>query len=95
VADETKLTIKVGLLASFVAAFVIFILQALWGHQTEITTIKTNQLHVMNTMVKMETIPAELARINEQMRMMTQVQIIHKGVSETNLKILKQNGNRP
>ena len=91
-AEETKLTLKIGIIASFVAAFVIFILQALWVHQTDITTLKANQAHVMISIAKLESIPSELARMNEQLRMMTQVQIIHKGVSETNLKILKQNG---
>ena len=44
----------------------------------------------MNTLVKVEMIPAELARINEQLRMMGQVQIVHKDVSERNLKLLKK-----
>ena len=87
--QETKLTLKVGVIASFVAAFVVFILQALWGHQTDITTLKANQVHVMDTLVKVEMIPAELSRINEQLRMMSQFQIGHKDVSERNLKLLK------
>jgi energy-converting hydrogenase Eha subunit B len=92
--SESKLTLKVGVIASFVAALVIFILSTLQGHQNDIATLKANQAHVMVTLTKMETIPAELAKMTEQIRMMTQVQIVHKGISETNLRILKANGNK-
>ena len=89
-ADETKITLKMGAIAAFTSAFIIFILSALWTHQTDITMLKANQLHVMATLVKVEMIPAELARINEQLRMMGQVQVYHKGKSENNLKLLKR-----
>ena len=87
--NETKVTLKMGAIAAFTSAFIIFILSALWAHQTDITMLKANQLHVMATLVKVEMIPAELARINEQLRMMGQVQVYHKGISENNLKLLK------
>ena len=87
--EENRLILRAGVVASFVAAFIIFILSALWSHQTDITTLKANQIHVMATLVKVEMIPAELARITEQLRMMGQTQAYHKSVSEANLKMLK------
>ena len=62
-AEETKLTLKVGIIASLVAAIVMFILQALWGHQTDISVLKTNQAMVMKTIDSLQEVPADLASI--------------------------------
>ena len=92
--EETKLTLKVGVIASFVAAFVVFILSCLWGHQIDITTLKAEQVHNKEALIKLEMIPTELARINEQLRSLATTQIVHRNVSETNLKMLKRNGEK-
>ena len=61
--ETDKITLKVGIIASFVSAFVLFIMTALWSHESAITRLDTNQQAVMKHMVGYETIPAQLARI--------------------------------
>jgi hypothetical protein len=92
-AEETKFTLKIGLVASFVSALLIFVLSALWAHQTDITTLRTNQTHVLETLNKLDTVPTQLAGINAQLFYISQAQKDHKMVSETNMKMLK-NGSK-
>ena len=66
-AEETKLTLKVGAIASLVAAVVVFILTALWGHQTDITILKTNQAMVLKTIDSLQTVPSDLAYLKIMM----------------------------
>ena len=66
-AEETKLTLKVGVITSFVAALVMFILTALWGHQTDISILKTNQLMVLKTIDGLQTVPGDLAYLKVMM----------------------------
>ena len=66
-AEETKLTLKVGVITSFVAALVMFILTALWGHQTDISILKTNQLMVLKTIDSLQTVPGDLAYLKVMM----------------------------
>ena len=67
-AEETKLTRKVGAVVSFVAAFIVFTLTALWGHQTDITILKTNQLIVLKTIDSLQVVPGDLAYLKIMMR---------------------------
>ena len=66
-AEETKLTLKVGVITSFVAALVMFILTALWGHQTDISILKTNQLMVLKTIDGLQIVPGDLAYLKVMM----------------------------
>jgi glutamate synthase domain-containing protein 1 len=94
--DETKVTLKVGMIASIVAALVIFILNTLWVHNGDITALKTNQLANMKNIEKVECaiekIPAELAAINMQLSYMSGTQKVHAKVSKENNIMLKKNG---
>ena len=67
-AEESKLTLKIGVIASFIAAIVIFVLNSLWIHQTDIAMLKTNQCAIMKTIEKLDGVPADLARIEVLMR---------------------------
>jgi hypothetical protein len=49
-ADETKLTFKMGIIATLVAGIVVFIMNCLWSHQTDITILKTNYIHTSSTL---------------------------------------------
>jgi len=64
---ETHMTLKVGVIASFVAALVMFMLTALWGHQTDISILKTNQLMVLKTIDILQTVPGDLAYLKTMM----------------------------
>lgn len=67
-AEESKLTLKIGVIASFIAAIVIFVLQSLWMHQTDIAILKTNQVSIIRTIEKLDKVPADLARMEVLLR---------------------------
>jgi len=89
---ETKLTLKMGVIASMVGALVIFVMQVLWGHQIAITKLQTNQEAVMLTLASMDRIPVELAIMNERLDVVTKLQMTHLSISDENNKILKKEG---
>jgi uncharacterized membrane protein len=95
-AEETKVTLKVGVIAAGVATFLIFMLNTIWGHETRITTLSTNQASVMLRMEKVECaidkIPQELAAINTHLFYLTERQKVHSKVSKENNILLKRNG---
>lgn len=66
VSDETKITLKMGIIASIVASVLIFILTSLWVHQTDITLLKTNQGHVLSTLQELKAMPSQMAVLNAQ-----------------------------
>ena len=66
-AEESKLTLKVGVIASFIAAVMIFILQSLWAHQTDISMLKTNQEVLLKTNEKLADVPANIVILKEMM----------------------------
>ncbi len=70
--DETKITLKMGVIASLVASFVIFFLTALWSHQTDITILKSNQMHMVQTLQDLKSVPTTLATIQAQLIFMNQ-----------------------
>lgn len=53
-ADETKITLKMGAIASLVGGLVMFIMGCLYSHQTDITVLKTNYLHVTSKLDRIE-----------------------------------------
>jgi hypothetical protein len=95
--DESKVTLKVGVIAAGVATFMIFLMNTLWGHETKIATLHTNQTAVMLRMEKVECaidkIPQELAAINTHLYYLTERQKVHSKVSKENNVLLKKNGN--
>jgi hypothetical protein len=95
-ADETKFTLKISIVASFISAIVVFILTVLWVHNTDISKLQTNQMVVMKNVEKMDLaidkIPERLASIDIQLLYISQAQNIHSKVSTDNNKMLKKNG---
>jgi hypothetical protein len=72
-------------------------MNTLWGHETKIATLSTNQAAVMLRVEKMECaidkIPQELAAINTHLYYLTTTQKSHAKVSKENNTLLKKNGN--
>jgi hypothetical protein len=87
--EESKFTLKIGVIASFIAALVVFILSTLWGHNTAISRLDTNQAAVMKTLEKMDTIPEKLASIDMQLIYISKAQGLHSQISVDNNKLLK------
>ena len=79
-ADETRITLKIGVICSLIGGILVFFLSALWGHQSDITLLKTNQVAVMKTLEKMDTVPAELAKLS----------ILMEGNKEDHIYIMKK-----
>jgi hypothetical protein len=95
-AEETKFTLKIGIIASFVAALVVFMLSCLWDHNAKISGLHTNQIAVMKNLEKMDAavdkIPERLASIDAQLLYIGKAQGLHSRVSIDNNKILRSNG---
>ena len=65
-ADETKITLKMGAIASCIGALVMFVMGCLYSHQTDITILKTNYIHVTSKLDKIEQTVIEIR--NDQIR---------------------------
>jgi hypothetical protein len=104
-AEESKLTIRIGVLMSCVASLIVFILGALWVHNTEISRLHTNQTAVMKNaevvagaLVKadekldrtIERIYDRMAAIDDKLAFMTGTQMKHRKVSEDNQRMLRK-----
>lgn len=72
ITDETKVTLKLGVIVSLISALVLFVLTNLWIHQTDITVLKTNQVMVLQTLVELRTVPTKLGEISIQMQNLDQ-----------------------
>lgn len=59
-ADETKITLKMGIIASLVGGIVMFIMGCLWNHQTDITILKTDYHHVFKKLDSIETLTQQI-----------------------------------
>lgn len=49
-AEETKITLKMGLIASGVAALIVMMLSAMWSYHGRITVLETNYTHVSSSL---------------------------------------------
>lgn len=59
-ADETKITLKMGVIASIVATLIIGLLGAMWNYQSRITVLETNYQHVCQTLNEMKELMKEI-----------------------------------
>jgi glutamate synthase domain-containing protein 1 len=95
-AEETKFTLKIGVIASFIAALVVFMLSCLWQHNGDISRLQTNQITVMRNQEKMDAavdkIPERLASIEANVAQLVRTQVVHSKVSYDNNKMLRSNG---
>jgi cell division protein FtsB len=92
-AEETKFTLKIGIIASFVAALVVFMLSCLWDHNGKISTLQANQTVVIKNMDKMDIaidkIPERLASIEANVNQLVRGQGLHSRISKENNVMLK------
>ena len=59
--ESVKITLTQGIVGSVITSIIVFVLSAIWMHQVDITLLKTNQVHVMATILKLDTVPADIA----------------------------------
>jgi hypothetical protein len=88
-AEEQKLTLKVSIIASGVAALIVMMGGALWSHQTDIATIRANQNQFQAAIIRLQEVPERLTKIEGQIELLSAVQGIHRDVSNKNFKMLK------
>jgi Tfp pilus assembly protein PilN len=97
-ADESKLTFRVVLVATLVSTLVVFMLGCLFKHSADISVLQTNQMIVMKTVEKLDAaidkIPERLASIDAQLYYMTKTQQVHSKVSKENNQMLRRNGDK-
>ena len=93
-AEESKVTLKVGLIAAGAAALIMFMLNILWVHNGQINVLQTNQIVVMKNLDKvdaaMEKIDTKLSAIDLKLAYMGGKQEIHSKVSKDNNLLLKK-----
>ena len=54
-ADETKITLKMGLIASLVGSLVMFVMGCLWNYHGRLTILETDYKHVYIKLDRIET----------------------------------------
>jgi hypothetical protein len=91
--ETTKITLTQGIAGSIITSIVVFILSMVWLHQTDITLLKTNQVNVMATILKLDTVPSELAvmkvkleSLSEMMKSQAELLRIHSLATKTKVK---------
>jgi hypothetical protein len=92
-ADESKMTFRIGIIASAVATIIVLVFGALWAHQTDIIELKTNQKMVMSSVARLDalldTIPEKLAKIEGKIELLQERQNKHRAVSSKNYDLLR------
>lgn len=53
-ADETKITLKVGVIAGGIAALVVMVMSCLWNYHGRLSVLETNYSHVATTLTKID-----------------------------------------
>jgi hypothetical protein len=95
-AEESKVTLKVGLIAAGAAALIMFMLNTLWVHNGQINVLQTNQIMVMKNLDKVDAamckIDEKLTSIDIKLAFMGGKQETHTRISKDNNLILKKNG---
>ena len=59
-ADETKITLRMGVIASIVASLVVGLFSIMWNYQSRITVLETNYQHVYVTLNEMKEMIKEI-----------------------------------
>lgn len=52
--EETKITLKMGIIASAIASLMVLVVGAMWNYHGRITVLETNYLHVVNTLTEIK-----------------------------------------
>ena len=69
--EPVKITLTQGIIGSVITSIIVFVLSAIWMHQVDITLLKANQVNVMATILKLDTVPADIAVIKVKLEAMT------------------------
>ena len=65
-ADETKITLKMGVIAAGIASLIVMVMGCLWNYHGRLTVLETNYSHVASTLTKMDNTLDEIR--NDQIR---------------------------
>ena len=65
-AEETKVTMKVGIIASGISGLIIFVMGTLFVHQTDIATLKITAANNISNIAEVKTLLQEIR--NDQIR---------------------------
>uniref|UniRef100_A0A6H1Z6V3 Uncharacterized protein n=1 Tax=viral metagenome TaxID=1070528 RepID=A0A6H1Z6V3_9ZZZZ len=84
--EETKFTLKIGVVVSIVSALVIFVLTNLWIHQTDITVLKTNQGIILQAVHELKGVPVKLMEISTDLKNLDKSLDDHRAAYQTVLK---------
>ena len=82
-AEETKITVKVGLIAAATASLVVFILGMLFAHQGDISILKVEKAHMVSRIEEIHTLSVEIR--NDQRRR-EEKEILNQERLETHIK---------
>ena len=66
-ADETKITLKMGVIAAGIASLIVMVMGCLWNYHGRLTVLETNYSHVASTLTKMDNTLDEIR--NDQIRL--------------------------
>lgn len=66
-ADETKITLKMGVIAAGIASLIVMVMTCLWNYHGRLTVLETNYSHVASTLTKMDGTLDEIR--NDQIRL--------------------------
>lgn len=69
--ESVKITLTQGIIGSVITSIIVFVLSAIWMHQVDLTLLKANQVNVMATILKLDTVPADIAVIKVKLEAMT------------------------
>jgi len=59
-ADETKITIKMGVIAAGVASLIVMVMGCLWNYHGRLTVLETNYNHVAMTLQRIDNTVIEI-----------------------------------
>ena len=66
-ADETKITLKMGVIAAGIASLIVMVMGCLWNYHGRLTILETNYSHVASTLTKIDNTVDEIR--NDQIRL--------------------------
>lgn len=59
-ADETKITIKMGVIAAGIASLIVMVMGCLWNYHGRLTVLETNYSHVAMTLQRIDNTVIEI-----------------------------------
>jgi hypothetical protein len=59
-AEETRVTLKMGCIAAGIASLIVMVMGCLWNYHGRLTILETNYSHVASTLAKIDTTVDEI-----------------------------------